>query len=116
MTAFHRFRFFLGHAAAFFAEDQDVCGDRRASAFERGLREADGDDEVSAIGEGSPEFLALLVHGVAGGDGRHHAAGTDFIEHLLEEILVNFEAVPRIFFVCDDDLLAKWHVADGKIE
>lgn len=116
MSAFHRFRFFFGHAAIFFAEDQDVCGDGRASAFERGLREADGGDEIGAIGEGATEFLALLVHGIAGSDRGHHAAGTDFIEHLLEEILVDFEAVTCIFFVCDDDLFAKWHVADGEIE
>ena len=43
-----------------------------------------------------PDGFVLLVNGPAGGDDSYHAAGTDEVEGLCNEIIVDQEVVPVV--------------------
>ena len=100
-------------------EEEDVRRHLRAGdPLERGVRQADGAEQVGAGGEVAAHAAVHLVHRVGGGDERDHAARAHLVERLGEEIVVDRAEqawglpVARVV----DTVVAEGHVADREVE
>ena len=71
-------------------QEQDVRGHIGASVpAEGGVGQSDGTQQDRVLGEVPTDGVVLLVHGVATGNERHHAAGANDIEGLAEKVVVD---------------------------
>ena len=75
------------------AQDHDVGGHLRVRVLlERRVRQPDGSQEISALGQVAAQGRVELVQGALGGDERYQAAGADFFDAFGEEVVVDEEA------------------------
>ena len=111
----HPVGFFHGHAVPFLKEE-DVRHNTSVCIAHKGIvGQADGTEQISPVSKILPYRFVLLVHGAAGGDDSHYAAGTDQVEGFCNEIIMDQEIVPVISGI-DDFVLAEGHVTDHGIK
>ena len=91
-------------------QEQNITGDFRTGiAFERIVGQTDGTDQVSPLCKVLPHSGVFFVHGAFGGDECHDAAGSDLIQGLSEEIIVD---QPMVFVI---PLVQHFEIAKGNI-
>ena len=99
-----------------FAEDQDIRNGVGACAPEHFVVEAYALDELGLAGEILAGCVVCLVHGALGGDGHDDAAGAHFINHAVDEVVMNHVVVAAVAFRIVDREVAERDVAYGKVE
>ena len=85
----HPVRFNVRHPVPLLQE-QNITGDFRTGiAFECIVGQSDGTDQISPLCKVLPHGGIFFVHGAFGGDECHDAAGSDLIQGLSEEIIMD---------------------------
>ena len=99
-----------------FLEKEDVRGDFRAGVGLEGvIGQADCAQQVGLLGQILAYLAVLLVHGALGSDKGHHAARAHLVQRLGDEVVVD-EQVLTVIAPVMDLVLAKGHVAHGKVK
>ena len=93
-------------------QEQNVCRDFRSGVcFERRVRQTDRSDQVSALRDVATDRVILLVHRIRAGNERHDTAGTDQIERLRKEVIVDRKMIPVIGRI-RQRIAAEGHITD----
>ena len=100
-----------------FSKEQNIGGDFCSGiAFEGRVRQSYCAQQVGVFGQMPADGVGLLVHGVATGDERHHAAGSKSLHRLREEVIVDRPRKPGLHCRVVDSVISKRHVADNGVE
>ena len=71
-------------------QKEDVAGDFRSCVLLKGVvRQADGPDEVGALGQIFADGRVFLVHGALAGNKSNHPSGPHLVQRLPKEIVVD---------------------------
>ena len=106
--------FKLGRSVSLLQED-DVGHDRCSCVcLESIVRQTDSTEQVCSLSDIPTDFGGLLIHRVAGGYKRNHAAGSNLVESLSKEIIVDGKAELIISTVIHL-VLTERHIADCKV-
>ena len=90
----------------------DLCS---GIALEGVIRQTDSADEISSLGNILADSGVFLVHRAFACDQCHHAARTELVQGLCEEIIVNQKVVLVVPLVCHLEI-SKRHIADDTIK
>ena len=104
------------HHAVTLLQEQNVRYHLRTRCRLEGIvGQADRAQQLRPLRDVLPHIAGALIHGVAGGDERHHAARPHLIQCLGEEILVDGQVQPVIAPILHFEL-AERHIAHRHIE
>ena len=103
------------HAVTFLQEQNIRYHFRTCCRLEGIVGQADRAQQLRPLGDIFPHAAGALVHGVAGGDERHHAARSHLIQRLGEEVLVDGQVQPVIAPILHFEL-AKGNVAHRRVK
>ena len=104
------------HHAVTFLQEQNIRYHLRTRCRLEGIvGQTNRAQQLRPLGNVLPHVAAALVHGVAGGDERHHAARPHLIQRLGKEILMDRQIQPVIAPILHLEL-AERHIAHRHIE
>ena len=104
------------HHAVTLLQEQNVRYHLRTRCRLEGIvGQADRAQQLRPLRDVLPHIAGALIHGVAGGDERHHAARPHLVQRLGKEILVDGQVQPVIAPILHFEL-AERHIAHRHIE
>ena len=104
------------HHAVTFLQEQDVRYHLRTRCRLEGIvGQTNRAQQLRPLGNILPHVAGALVHGVAGGDERHHAARSHLIQRLGKEILMDRQIQPVIAAILHLEL-TKGNVAHSHVK
>ena len=111
----HPVRFNVRHPVPLLQE-QNITGDFRTGvAFERIVGQSDGTDQIRPLCKVFPDSGVFFVHCAFGGDECHDAAGSDLIQGLSEEIIVD-QPMMLVIPLVQHLEITKGNIADSHIK
>ena len=84
-------------------------------SLEGGIRKTDSTQQVSVLHDVAAHSAVTAVHGVAGCDKHHDTAGSDLIQRLCKEIVVNRAGDLLRILLVRNGIVTKRHITDGHI-
>ena len=100
----------------FFPKDKQIGNNACARSRKRRFGKTQRSDKTRLIGEHTAYTLVILVHCPLRGDRDHKSPGAHLVNHLVQKVVMDTQPLAEVFRIARDDLIAKRHVADGKIE
>ena len=89
-----------GHSTFPFLEEQDIRYHIRSGVCAEGvIGQTDSPQQFGSFRKILAYFRRLLIHRIAGCDYRHYATGTNLVDHLGDEVIVDAEAQTVVRFV-----------------
>ena len=111
----HPIRFNVRHPVPLLQE-QNITGDFRTGvAFERIVGQSDGTDQVGPLCKIFPHGGVFFIHGAFGSDECHDAAGSDLIQCLSEEIIMD-QPMMLVIPLVQHLEITKGNIADSHIK
>ena len=104
------------HHAVTLLQEQNIRYHLRTRCRLEGIvGQADRAQQLRPLGDILPHVAGALVHGVAGGDERHHAARSHLIQRLGEEVLMDRQVQPVVAPILHLEL-TKGNVAHSRVK
>ena len=104
------------HHAVTFLQEQNIRYHLRTRCRLEGIvGQTNRAQQLRPLGDIFPHAAGALVHGVAGGDERHHAARSHLIQRLGEEVLMDGQVQPVIAPILHFEL-AERHIAHSYVK
>ena len=104
------------HGVVPLLQEEDVRHHIRPGVGAKGVvGQPDSAEKLRTLGQVLPDGGIRLVHGPAGGDEGHHAAGTHLVQRFCKKVIM-YEKVVFVIPLVRHAVIAEGHVADGHIE
>ena len=97
-------------------EKQNIRSDFRSGILLKcGIRQSDCSQKLRPLCQIFSDFRTFLIHRSLACDKGNHATGTDFIQCLCKEIIMDQEVILIILLICHL-ILSEWHITHCHIK
>ena len=100
----------------FFPKDEQIGDYARTRSGKRRLRQPQRRHKARLVREHRAHALLALVHCSLRCDCDHKSPWAHLVNHLVQKVVMDTQPLAEVFRIARDDLIAKRHVADGKIK